>query len=137
MPNDPFRTRLRCFRFILTRDATESSVVTVWANSKDAAREAVLDEEPVIFGWSLDDGNYPPRPYITDTEELRGRNKPSIPKDAADDDVIVVPDRRASAEAKLDAIRARLNEQFDSPALRSFGLMTNNANADLMVILNA
>lgn len=137
MPNDTFRTRLRCFRFILTRDATESALVTVWASSKDAAREAVLDEEPAIFGWSLDDGNYPPRPYITDTEELRGRNKPSIPKDAADDDVIVVPDRRASAETKLDAIRARLNEQFDSPALRSFGLMTNNANADLMVILNA
>ena len=39
--------------------------------------------------------------------------------------------------SKLDAIRARLHEQFDSPALRGFGQMTSNANADLMVILNA
>lgn len=137
MPKDTQTRAKRCFRFILTRDATESATVTVWADSKDAARDAVLEEEPVTFGWSLDDGNYPPRPYITDTEELRGKEKPLIPQDALDDDVIVIPDRFVSAEQKLDAIRARLHEQFDSPALRGFGQMTSNTNADLMVILSA
>ncbi len=137
MPKDTPTKAKRCFRFILTRDATESAMVTVWASSKDDARDAVLEGEPVTFGWSLDDGNYPPRSYITNTEELRGRDKPSIPQDAADDDVVVIPDRFVSAEEKLDAIRARLHEQFDSPALRGFGQMTSNANADLMVILNA
>ena len=59
------------YRFILTRDITESAVVVVEGDNEDAAADKAL--EKVFAGdctWEVDD-NTPGAPYFTDTEELK------------------------------------------------------------------
>mgnify|MGYP003424032035 CR=1 FL=1 len=61
---------MKKFRFILTRDITESAEVVVEAETEEDAGDKA--EEMAFMGdleWSVDD-NSPKRPYITDTEEL-------------------------------------------------------------------
>ena len=55
----------------MTRDITESTVVTINADSEDAAKERALEmvcNHADQFGWATDD-NDPDDPYVTDCIE--------------------------------------------------------------------
>lgn len=61
----------RRFRFIYTRDATESATITVNAKSQEEADEIAFSlAKGADIGWELDDGNPGDRPYQTSNEEL-------------------------------------------------------------------
>lgn len=55
------------YTVILTRDVTQSAIVSVDAPSPEAAAEQALDHQPPGLSWRLDD-NLPLPPYVTDTE---------------------------------------------------------------------
>ena len=58
------------YRFILTRDITESTVVIAEGdNEDDAADNAMAKVYAGDCTWEVDD-NTPGAPYFTDTEEL-------------------------------------------------------------------
>ena len=68
------------YQVILTREASESTTVTVEADSKEAANEKALEMADQVPDWSLDDGNYH-RPYLPDpnsTEEVEDEDAPSV-----------------------------------------------------------
>lgn len=55
------------FTFALTRDATETTMVEIVADTIEEAQRAALLNPPTT-GWTLDDGNDHP-PYIPDPSD--------------------------------------------------------------------
>jgi hypothetical protein len=58
------------FRFTLTRDVTESTTVTIDANSIEEAHAKAL-ENPPTEGWAVDD-NPPNDAYLPDPSDFEG-----------------------------------------------------------------
>ena len=73
---DPVReaAALPLFRFTITREATESAKVEVRAETIEEAYEVALSREfwsnPKNAKFTLDEGNYPPMPYLPDEDDF-------------------------------------------------------------------
>ena len=72
------------YNVLVTRDATESTTITLEAESAEAANEQALQKanDSLVDDWSLDDGNWH-KPYLPDpdsTEETEPPAPPSVEK---------------------------------------------------------